>query len=213
MTGYTPEEHYADPDLGVKRVHPDDRHLLDGPLRSSEEPLVLRWYRKDGALIWTEQRNKPIYDGAGNVVAIEGIARDITERKLAEEALRQSEARFRLLAEKMSDLVCLHVPDGRHVYISPSCRRLLGYEPEELLGTDPYDLFHPDDLERIRTETHDRALEGQGTVSVIYRILKKSGNTPGSRPSRSRYSTRTARSFGSRLPRATSASESAWSGF
>jgi PAS domain S-box-containing protein len=433
ITGYTPEEHYADPDLGFKRVHPEDRHLLEDSFRSPEEPLVLRWYRKDGALIWTEQRNKPIYDGVGNVIAIEGIARDITgrkldeealrqseerfrvafgsatlgmalaspegrwlqvnpsmceitgyaeeellatdfqsithpddlergleglgrlllgevqyfylekryihkggrtvwarvstslvrdagdeplyfviqiqditqakadredlerlirqnqsilasagegiygldldertsfvnpaaermlgygpgelagrhqhdvvshmgaegvpypedecpvyaalrdgdvhsssdedfrrkdgstfpveytstpireggevvgavvtfrditERKRAEEALRRSEARFRLLAEKMSDLVCLHEPDGRYLYISPSCRRLLGYEPEDLLGTDPYALFHPDDLERIRTEAHDKALDGQAAVSVTYRIRKKSG--------------------------------------
>jgi PAS domain S-box-containing protein len=175
ITGYSPEEHYADPNLDLRRVHPEDRHLLEGSTRSPEKPLVLRWYRKDGALIWTEQRNKPIYDGAGNVIAIEGIARDVTERKRAEEALRKSEARFRLLAEKMSDLVCLHEPDGRYLYISPSCRRLLGYEPEELLGTNPYDLFHPEDLERIRTEAHDKALEGQGAVSVIYRIRKKSG--------------------------------------
>ena len=53
---------------------------------------------------------------------MEGIARDITERKLAEEALRQNEEQFRLLAEKTSDLVCLHEPDGRYLYISPSCR-------------------------------------------------------------------------------------------
>ncbi len=175
MTGYSPEEHYADPDLGLKRVHPEDRHLLENSMRSPEEPLVLRWYRKDGALIWTEQRNKPIYDEAGNIIAIEGIARDITERKLAEEAHRQNEEQFRLLAEKTSDLVCLHEPDGRYLYISPSCRRLLGYEPEDLLGTDPYDLFHPEDVERIRSEAHDKALEGQGAVSVTYRIRKKSG--------------------------------------
>jgi PAS domain S-box-containing protein len=175
MTGYTPEEHYADPDLGIKQVHPEDRHLMETSMRSPEEPLVLRWYRKDGALIWTEQRNKPIYDEAGNVIAIEGIVRDITERKLAEEALRESEARFRLLAEKTSDLVCLHEPDGRYLYISPSCRRLLGYEPEELLGTDPYDLFHPEDLKRIRSEAHEKALDGQGAVSVTYRIRRGSG--------------------------------------
>jgi len=55
MTGYTTEEHYADPNLGLERVHPEDRNLLENAVRSSEEPLVLRWYRKDGALIWTEQ--------------------------------------------------------------------------------------------------------------------------------------------------------------
>ncbi|HEX6711258.1 MAG TPA: PAS domain-containing protein [Rubrobacter sp.] len=175
ITGYTPEEHYADPDLGIKRVHPEDRHMMETSMRAPEEPLVLRWYRKDGGMIWTEQRNRPIYDEAGNVIAIEGIVRDITERKLAEEALRESEARFRLLAEKTSDLVCLHEPDGRYLYISPSCRRLLGYEPEELLGTDPYDLFHPEDLKRIRSEAHEKALDGQGAVSVTYRIRKASG--------------------------------------
>jgi len=82
---------------------------------------------------------------------------------------------FRLLAEKANDLICLHEPDGRYLYISPSCRRLLGYEPEDLLGTDPYDIFHPEDLGRIRAEAHEKALEGQGAVSVTYRIRKKSG--------------------------------------
>jgi PAS domain S-box-containing protein len=86
-----------------------------------------------------------------------------------------SDEQFRLLAEKTSDLVCLHEPDGRYLYISPSCRRLLGFEPEDLLGTDPYDLFHPEDLERIRSEAHEKALEGQGAVSVTYRIRKASG--------------------------------------
>ena len=75
---------------------------------------------------------------------------------------RKDDERFRLLADKTSDLVCLHEPDGRYLYISPSCRRLLGYEPEALLGTDPYQLFYPDDLERIRSEAHEKALDGQG---------------------------------------------------
>jgi len=145
--------------------------LRDGDVHSSCGEV---FRRKDGTTFPVEYVNTPIREG-GEVVGAVVTFRDITGRKRAEEALRKSEARFRLLAEKMSDLVCLHEPDGRYIYISPSCRRLLGYAPEELLGTDPYDLFHPEDLERIRTEAHDKALEGQGAVSVIYRIRKKSG--------------------------------------
>jgi two-component system sporulation sensor kinase A len=92
------------------------------------------------------------------------------------DALREDDEQFRLLAEKTNDLVCLHEPDGRYIYISPSCRRLLGYDREDLLGTDPYELFHPEDLERIRSEAHEKALEGQGAVSVTYRIRKESGD-------------------------------------
>src|ERR671913_4798 len=91
IIGYTPEEHYADPELCFKIVHPDDRHLIDEALRSPESLITIRWLRKDGGVIWIEQRTKAIYDGAGELVAIEGIARDITERKSVEEALRTTQ--------------------------------------------------------------------------------------------------------------------------
>jgi len=61
--------------------------------------LSLRWVRRDGSIIWTEQHVVPIYDQAGELVAIEVIARDVTERKEAEEALRTAEAKYRSLVE------------------------------------------------------------------------------------------------------------------
>ncbi|MGC8782332.1 MAG: sensor histidine kinase, partial [Anaerolineae bacterium] len=93
ITGYTPEDHYADPDLGLKIVHPDDRPLLEQYFQNGGvfyAPIVLRWVRKNGEIIWTEQRNVPIFDAQGKLVAIEGIARDITERKRGEAALRDA---------------------------------------------------------------------------------------------------------------------------
>ncbi|MGB9674399.1 MAG: PAS domain S-box protein [Anaerolineales bacterium] len=87
ITGFTPEEHYADPQLGLKLVHPDDRPKLEAYFQGSGsfyQPIEFRWVRKDGRIIWTEQRNVPIYDRQGNLIAIEGIARDITERKRRE---------------------------------------------------------------------------------------------------------------------------------
>ena len=87
MIGYTPEEHYADPAIIDKVVHPDDRHLIEEVMRHPESPITVRWLRKDGEIIWTDQRNKPIYDEAGELVGIEGIIRDVTERKVLEERL------------------------------------------------------------------------------------------------------------------------------
>jgi PAS domain S-box-containing protein len=99
ITGYTPEEHYANPDLSYSLVHPEDRHLLtkaaEGKL-PPDQPLTLRWVRKDGGVIWTEQRNVPLYDNKGTLIALEGIARDITGRKEAEEKLKSNYALLNL---------------------------------------------------------------------------------------------------------------------
>ncbi|GAB4301787.1 MAG: hypothetical protein Kow0096_22880 [Thiohalomonadaceae bacterium] len=88
MTGYSPEEHYADPELGMKLVHPDDRAQLQAMVEGKVEEgsaVTLRWIKKDGTQIWTEQRNTLLYDETGRLVALEGIARDITARKQVED--------------------------------------------------------------------------------------------------------------------------------
>jgi PAS domain S-box-containing protein/putative nucleotidyltransferase with HDIG domain len=86
VTGYTPEEHYADPQLGFKLVHPDDRHFLEeaGDPSAATSTLTLRWVRKDGRTIWTEQHNTLVFDGDGAPIAIEGVALDVTTIKQAE---------------------------------------------------------------------------------------------------------------------------------
>jgi len=92
MTGYTPEEHYADPDLGFKLVHPDDRPLLEALMQAPMEvntSFTLRWIRKDGTVLWTDHRIVPVRDEAGNIVAIEGIARDITDQMRARMQLEE----------------------------------------------------------------------------------------------------------------------------
>ena len=113
ITGYTPEEYYADPDLDFKIIYPDDRQLLVTVAHNnvaSVAPVILRWVHKDGSLVWTEHRNVPVFDEAGNLVALEGIVRDITERKRAQEAVENSEKRFRALIENGLDNISLVEP-------------------------------------------------------------------------------------------------------
>jgi two-component system cell cycle sensor histidine kinase/response regulator CckA len=135
MTGYTPEEHYADPELGRELIHPDDRPLLEQYFQGQgvfREPLILRWVRKDGSVLWTEQRNVPIFDDAGDLVAIEGIARDITERKQAEEALRESEERFRRAVEHAPYPAVIHAEDGEVLLVNAEWTRITGFRREDI---------------------------------------------------------------------------------
>lgn len=92
------------------------------------------------------------------------------------ERLTTQEEHFRLLAENMSDVVALHEPEGRYTYVSPSVTEVLGYTPEELLGTDAYALFHPDDVERVQRETRAQVLKHDGAARVEYRIRTKAGD-------------------------------------
>jgi PAS domain S-box-containing protein len=118
VVGYTPEEHYANPDLLLRMVYPDDRHVVEGFMEPSQAVggslSAMRIRCKDGREIWCESRHKNIYDSEGNPVAIEGIVRDVTERKRAEEALRESERHLRTVVGNAP--VVLFATDQKGVY-------------------------------------------------------------------------------------------------
>jgi PAS domain S-box-containing protein len=95
-----------------------------------------RYRRKDGSVIEVDTSASVIYyDGK---LALCAVSRDLTERKRAEEALRHSEERFRSLVQNVSDLITILAADGTIRYESPAVRHMLGYEPEERLGTSAY---------------------------------------------------------------------------
>ena len=150
ITGYAPEEFYADPDLAIALVHPEDRPLVEGLIQAPATSVVLRCRNRDGNIIWIEQRSKPVRDEAGNLVAIEAIARDVTRRKLAEMEREQLLARekethqhLEAILDNLSEGV-LVIGSGRSVlFANASARNLLnmteGSTPANL--PDPCDDF------------------------------------------------------------------------
>ncbi len=98
--GYAPAELYAAPDLACGIAHPDDRLLLEHLVRArSPTVAVARFHAKHGRTVWAELRTAPVLDGKGRLVAVEGVARDVSERELAARAAREAEQELRQTLE------------------------------------------------------------------------------------------------------------------
>ena len=126
----------------------------------------------NGEQRWLQWSNRPLRDETGRITAIHSIGRDIEERILAQQHLRESETRYRLLADNSSDVIALLGADGKRLYVSPACRALTGYEPEEMLALRTGDTTHPEDVERVLDVLANQTEE----VIITYRMRRKDGS-------------------------------------
>ncbi len=147
MTGYTPEEHYRNAGLAwAALVHPEDRKTLEQSLLLGENfyrPIELRWRHRSGRTIWTEQVHVPVYDETGELVGLEGVALDVTERKEAEAALRASEERYRSLLQTLQEGIWVVDAQGRTTFVNPRMAEMLGYSADEMQGRPVRDFLEP----------------------------------------------------------------------
>ncbi|MBL6446184.1 PAS domain S-box protein [Fulvivirga sp. 29W222] len=98
----------------------------------------------------------------------------IKAKSLADMALEESQERYRLLAENIQDLVCLHSSDSTYLWVGPSTDRILGYHAEELIGKKHLDLIHPQDLKEKNISPFDQKAEGE-CKPISYRMRRKDG--------------------------------------
>jgi len=182
ITGYSPQECYNDADLFVKIVHPEDKHLIETHFSNPEktnESLILRWYKKDQTIIWTEQRDTPIYNKNGELIAFEGIVRDITKQKKAEDQLKENETKLRETQQMAQlgywdwDIKTGNVEWSEEVY------KIFQLNPEEfvpqidsILALSPW----PEDHERDK-ELIQKAIESREIGSYEQRFLRPDGGT------------------------------------
>ena len=133
----------------IRLVHPDDRELvgarvIEQTLEDESPAFVYRAVWPDGTIRWHERKSQRVRDPDGLSQVMAGVTFDVTEREEAAQLLRESEERFRLIAEHAHDLVALLDVEGRYRYLSPSCESILGYPAGALLGTVASELIHPD---------------------------------------------------------------------
>ncbi len=179
MLGYTDKEFYQ---LRFSDItHPDDREvsrkMLDKVMRReiSTYRLEKRYIKKDGSSMWGDLSVSAIRNANGEHIASLGVIADITDRKRTEEALRESERRFREFAEAVPQIVYEHDTDGKLIFLNRSGLDLMGYGPEGLgLGIKWTDVIAPED--RAKFLVHfKKVLQGESTTGAEYAIMLKDG--------------------------------------
>ncbi len=178
LTGYTLNETRTGKNL-FKKVVPDEwkdtlktywQDLTKGdPGDAIRYPII----HKSGELRWIEQRNVLLRDEAGTPVGVEGFCTDITMQVEMEEALRQSEEKYRNLVENINEVIYSVDSTGVFTYISHAITRLGEYTPADLVGKNFLSFIHPDDLDRITNRFVE--LSDNIRTPLEYRIMTKSG--------------------------------------
>ncbi|MEN6396403.1 MAG: PAS domain S-box protein [Methanoregula sp.] len=152
----------------------DDQRVIDTgiPKIGYMEPQTT----VEGNRFWLRSSKVPLRDADGTIVGILGSYEDITEHKEAEEALRESEEKFRSFVENADDVVFSLTPGGVISYVSPKWTKLLGYDTSEIIGKTAAGFIHPDDYPRNREFFHQTFVTGKQTSGLEYRIRNKNGS-------------------------------------
>jgi PAS domain S-box-containing protein len=186
VSGYTPDELLGKSpvDFAVPEARATAQKALDRVLRGGDgEQGEWQMATRDGHRIWVEVRGRLIHRGQPHPSAF-FIGRDMTERRKAAEALRESEERYRLLAENVDDV--LWVRDAsmeRYIYISPSIERLLGYAPEEMLDKPLSEFIAPGSYSHVQQAAQrrlaDEAASRRDDETHMFEVeyVRKDGST------------------------------------
>ncbi len=145
VIGYSPADLYDNPGFIRHIIHPDWMPYLETNWNSilrGEEPPSFEYMiiDREGRTRWLSQTNSYMRGANGSIVRMQGIIRDISERKRMEQELEKSEKLFRLLAENSTDVIWIMSFEGRFLYVSPSVTALTGYTPEEVMEI-PFDKY------------------------------------------------------------------------
>lgn len=146
---------------------------LDAAFAGQPQRFEFWGQRVDGSVFPKEVRlERASYFGMEVVVA---FALDISERHAAEEALRESERRFRLVAENARDVIMLHDAVGNTLWASPSVAEVFGRTPEQVCALSAFDVIHPDDAEAVHAH-HTALLAGTNRGPITYRVRHADGH-------------------------------------
>jgi PAS domain S-box-containing protein len=163
----------------IERVHPDDRetYLVTDAQLTAADPfyqISYRIIRPDGSVVWLEDSGHAYFDGQGKMLRIIGMVADVTERKLAEEALRESEQRFRLVANSTPVMIWMSGTDKMCNFFNEGWLNFTGRSMEQELGDGWASSVHPEDLDRC-LRVYSEAFDARLNFEMEYRLRRFDG--------------------------------------
>jgi PAS domain S-box-containing protein len=175
--GVDPDTLIRDP-LALRRlIHPEDLERVQATRDAitGVTDIEFRIIRADGTIRWISTRVEHVPVEHGRVARLAFVVEDITEQTALRESLRESEERFRLLAENSTDVITRSSPDAVLHYVSPASRSLYGYDPTELIGRSGWEFIHPDDRAALRDDLASRG-DRPDAVTNEYRVKRRDGS-------------------------------------
>ena len=162
-------------------IAPDQREEIKQTLVTQEKtgqdvPVECRWITKNGDTYWVETFGKTLYGASGSPVMRIGVMRNITRRKEAEARLKESEEKFRLIAENSGEGLWQLDTAGRLTFVLSPLKKIFGYENKELLGMD-FSLFFPEEKKNEMHRVFEKALSG-ATYQLVESIGKRKDGKP-----------------------------------
>jgi PAS domain S-box-containing protein len=177
--GLSQQTLYDNPKSFIEAIHPDDRERVIAVLlgEKSGKPFELEYriIRPDGSIRWIWDRGFPIQSEAGHVSYYVGVASDITERKKAEESLRQSEERYRTILENIEEGYDEVDLKGNIVFFNESFRKHMGYTKEELLGMNYRKYFDRENAQKSFKAYNQVYRTGKPLKQIEWEIIRKDG--------------------------------------
>jgi len=177
--GYSVEDFTSQEINYADIIHPEDFRRISNEIEEYKISgtnfyvQVYRIYTKEKKLRWIEDRTMVEVDVKGHPTHHQGIILDITDRVFAQNALVESENRFRSLVHNSSDITTILSAEGNVMYESPSFYRTFGFEESEILGKNAFGFIHPEDVEPTIAEFSRLANSETTNNSILFRFRNK----------------------------------------
>lgn len=179
VIGYEPEEleKLRLRDIVHEDFYEEVKSSIAEVVLNPEKKIVISFKanQANGGTAWLETHGGAILDQEGQIMYFQTSTRNITARVEAEEKLRDSEERYKLISQNSHDIVALLDLEGRYLFISPSIKGILGYEVEELLGERTLDYVHADDLPMVEELMQDALDQNLKAGEGLFRYRNKNG--------------------------------------